>query len=379
MRALEIILLFFVTILPFVKRQSIKKIPKKYWILSICLLMILHFSVEGWRWQMTPAYLLMVILIWRMYVIDINKPYKLTFRRGLGYLGLIMLLIVGWILPILLPVFSLPEPTGAYKVGTKWIHVKTDQDEVITKDPNDKRELMVKIWYPSTTTVSGKREPYVDQANRLGFINKYSMGFLPSFTINYLDRVKTHVYEDITIAKETFPVLIFSHGYGSKSTGYYALLTEIASQGYVIINMTHTYESLGATFPDGTMKFFDYEYQSNESKESMKHITPIKDAFSANISFEERHAILRKASKGYFVSDMVERWSNDMVDIIDLLENWNDKGFFKERLDLNKIGVFGHSRGGGAAGQVMIKDHRIKAAANLDGIQWGGNDGYYLP
>ena len=50
---------------------------------------------------------------------------------------------------------------------------------------------------------------------------------------------------------------------------------------------------------------------------------------------------------------------------LDQLENWNENGFLKNRLDLDKIGVFGHSRGGGAAGQLTIKDTRIKAAVNI--------------
>ncbi|WP_299213267.1 hypothetical protein [uncultured Aquimarina sp.] len=371
MRVLEIILLIFVTILPFVKRQSIKEIPKKYWITSLCVVMVLHLSVEGWRWQMIPGYLLIVILIWRMYLVYVNKPFKLTLRRGLGYLGLIMLLIVGWILPIVLPVFSLPEPTGAYSVGSKWIHIQTDREELITKDSLDKRELMVKVWYPTKHISDVKRETYIDDANRIGFIKKYSMGVLPPFTINYLDRIKTDVYLDAPIQKETFPVLIFSPGYGSMSSGYYSLLTEIVSHGYIIINVTHTYESLGTTFPDGTMKFFDYDYQSREDAGSMEHITPIKNAFLRDISFDERHRIIREASKDYVVTKIVKRWSNDLVSVIDILENRNDNGFFKDRLDLNKIGVFGHSRGGGAAGQATITDNRIKAAANIDGIQWG--------
>ncbi|WP_299433663.1 hypothetical protein [uncultured Aquimarina sp.] len=348
-----------------------KVIPKKYWIISIWVVLILHLSVEGWRWQMIPGYFLVLILMCRMYVVNINKPFKLTFVRGLGYSSLIMLLIVGWISPIVLPVFSLPEPTGAYSVGSKWIHIQTDREELITKDSLDKRELMVKVWYPTKHISDVKRETYIDDANRIGFIKKYSMGVLPPFTINYLDRIKTDVYPDVPIEKETFPVLIFSPGYGSMSSGYYSLLTEIASHGYIIINVTHTYESLGTTFPDGTMKFFDYDYQSREDAGSMEHITPIKNAFLQDIPFDERHRIIREASKDYVVTKIVKRWSNDLVSVIDILENCNDNGFFKDRLDLDKIGVFGHSRGGGAAGQATITDNRIKAAANIDGIQWG--------
>lgn len=353
------------------KRPLLRIVSKRYTIYFLLVLMVLHLLIDGWRWQMFPAYVIMTILIWRINRIDFMKTVKPTFIRVFGYLLLVLVLVVGWFLPQVLPVFSLPKPTGIYQVGSKWIHVKTDLDEVITKDPFDKRELMVKMWFPTDDISKGEREPYVDEANRLGFIRKYSMGILPSWTINYLDRVKTYVYEGVPIAQQKFPVLIFSPGYGSKSTGYYALLSELASHGYIIVNVSHTYESLGTTFPDGTQFFFDYDYQYERDATSMEHILAIKEAFSKDISFEERHKIVREASKDYFVTHIVERWSKDLISVINHLEKLNNDGFFKDRLDLDKIGAFGHSRGGGAAGQTALKDKRVKAAANIDGIQWG--------
>jgi predicted dienelactone hydrolase len=59
------------------------------------------------------------------------------------------------------------------------------------------------------------------------------------------------------------------------------------------------------------------------------------------------------------------------VDVVDELDEWNDTGFFKGKLDLSNVGVFGHSRGGGAAGESLLIDSKIKAVANIDGVQWG--------
>ncbi|WP_378180578.1 alpha/beta hydrolase family protein [Aquimarina sp. SS2-1] len=371
MTTFEMFLLFTVTIIPFIKRPLIKKIRKKYIPYFLLLLFLLHILIDNWRWQMIPAYALIFLLIYRVQRIRVVKVPKLTFSRAFGYISFLVILSVAWFLPLFLPIFSLPEPTGTYHVGSKWIDIKTNRDEVITTDPLDKRELMVKMWYPTDKISEEKREPYVDQANRLGFINKYSMGILPSFTINYLDRIKTNVYQEAAISNGAFPVLIFSPGYGSISTGYYAMLTEIASHGYIVANVSHTYESLGTSFPDGTMKFFDYEYQYQEEVSSIEHIMAIKNAFSDSISFDNGHKIIREASKDYFVTHIVERWSKDLISVIDQLKSMNTDAFFKDHIDLDRIGVFGHSRGGGAAGQTALKDDRIKVAANIDGIQWG--------
>ncbi|MEJ2003966.1 MAG: hypothetical protein P8X57_03160, partial [Cyclobacteriaceae bacterium] len=178
-----------------------------------------------------------------------------------------------------------------------------------------------------------------------------------------------------------FPVLIFSHGYGSKATGYYGLLTEIASQGYVIINMNHTYESLGTTFPDGRTAYFDFNFQQEISKGGMEAVEPVIDAFANGMSYEKRHPIVRNAVKSYFEGGIQDRWAADIKYIIDMLENWNREGFLQGKLDLEKTGVIGHSVGGGTAGNIAMKDKRIKAVVNLDGIQWGNqiDSIYHIP
>ncbi len=175
--------------------------------------------------------------------------------------------------------------------------------------------------------------------------------------------------------------MLFSHGYGSKATGYYALLTEIASQGYVIVNMNHTYESLGSTFPDGTKKYFDYGYQAESNTETMSIIQPLVDAFKDGLDYDTRHPIIREVVKKYVEVDIQDRWASDMIETLDLIEQWNTKGFFRGKFNLEKLGVFGHSVGGGSAGNLAMKDSRIKAAVNLDGIQWGDmiDTTYHVP
>ncbi|MGB3786915.1 MAG: hypothetical protein WA949_02820, partial [Phormidesmis sp.] len=65
---------------------------------------------------------------------------------GLGILGL----TVSVVLPIALPVFRFPYPSGSYKIGTLTYHwVDTNRPEVFSTDPNARRELMVQIWYPA--------------------------------------------------------------------------------------------------------------------------------------------------------------------------------------------------------------------------------------
>jgi len=369
MRIIEIILLLTVTVLPFIKRKIAYKTPSNYILIGLGLLLSLHLIFEGWRWQMTPSYLLLIILGWRVIVVDVTNKPRLSAIRIIGYIGLILIAAIGWVLPSVLPVFDLPETKGQYEVGSRLIFHESDMDETITEDPSDKRNLMFKIWYPSQSDVSGlKSEKYLDQAGREGFATKYG---LPASALNYLDRIETNVYKDIPIADGDFPVLIFSHGYGSNAYGYYSLLAELTSQGYIIINMNHTYESLGSTFPNSDKKFFDYDFQYRESNNTMAEVEPLIQSFKDGLSYEERHPIVRKSVVTYYRGPAQGRWVQDMIYTIDLLESWNSSGFLQGKLDLDRLGVFGHSHGGGSAGTVPIRDSRVKAAANIDGISWG--------
>lgn len=379
MRFFEILLLVVVTILPFVKRPVIRRVRPDYLLILLGVLLVLHLVLEGWRWQMIPAYLLVLIVAWRVKAAYPAHKVRLSFARVIGFLGIAALILPGWVLPIALPVFSLPEPRGPYRVGTELVYMKTDRDETITKDPSDKRELLYKIWYPSEADVSGMDgEHYVDKGSRAGFATKYG---LPPSALNYLDRVETYAYAGIPVAEKQFPVLIFSHGYGSKATGYYALLTELASHGYVIINMNHTYESLGVTLPDGSVKYFDYGYQQEISAGAMEVVEPIITAFKQDLTYEERHPIVRESIKDYFEGRIEDRWAEDMLYTIDLLAEWNSRGLLKGRLDLDAVGVIGHSVGGGSVGKVAMRDSRVRAAVNLDGIQWGDmiDSSYHIP
>ena len=367
MQFFEIVLIIISTAYVGFSRFINKKLSKKYLLFLLVLTIALQLIFNGFRLQMIPAYLISLIAIVTALMHKVHKPKIIV--SVLKTIGMLVMLALSIIPPSILPVFELPEPRGPYKVGTELIHVKTDRNEIITKDLNDKRELLYKIWYPSESHVlSLKGEKYLDQASRIGFASIY--GFPPAL-LNHLDIVKTFAYNDIPVADGRFPVLIFSHGYASQATGYYALLTELASQGYVIINMNHTYESFGVTFPDGEMTFFDFDFAREISKESMKMEEAIEKASEKDLDFEDGHLIIKNAMKNYYKAEMQVRWADDIIFTIDLLKQWNAKGLLKDKIDIDRIGVFGHSAGGGTSANVAIMDSRVKAAANLDGIAWG--------
>lgn len=367
MKLFEIILLLFTGLLPFICAS--KKVSRWRYHLVILLvgLFLAHFTLEGLRWQMSPIYLTSIIGLFIL--LQGYKYYKGNwFRKFASGFFLFLMLILGYALSTILPIFNFSTPTGEYAVGSQYLHLISEEDEVITNEIGDKRELILKVWYPAKITTE-KKETYLNESERAGLAKKYG---LPSWALNYLDKVETNTYENAKIYDDKFPILIFSHGYYSNATGYQALLEEIVSQGFIVININHTYESVGAPFPNGEMKFYDSEFDSNNNTEEMaKMIWLAMEDFKKAENLEQKSEAIDSTLKNYFAADINERWAKDFDLVVATLSLWEKSSFLSGHVDTTKIGAFGHSQGGGAASQALLDNPKVKAGVNLDGAQWG--------
>lgn len=277
------LVLILITTLYFILNKTIKTHIKPAYLLSLLVVvLVLQLVFNGYRWQMIPAYIIWLIALISALKGTGKKP-RLIFSL-LKSLGILILVSLSLALPLLLPVFELPQTRGSYKVGTHDMCLELEREEGITADKTDKRRLMIKAWYPSNET-NENEDPYIDAAGRKGFAQKY--GLAPAM-LNYLEKVKTEVYRDVAIAPERFPVLIFSHGYNSKANGYYALIKEWVSQGYIVLGINHTYESTGSSFPEGNEAYFDYAYAAQIEAGSWEKIQPAIQTFREGIGFEAR-------------------------------------------------------------------------------------------
>ncbi|MFY9241817.1 MAG: hypothetical protein WAO74_02185 [Polaribacter sp.] len=368
MRTLEIFLLLLC--FAFIIYLSIRKVKtyKKIELAIVLGSLASHFILEGFRWQMIPIYVLLLIIAFCIY-----KGYSILkgnwFFKIIKIVFLLILLFLGFGIPTALPIFELPKTTGKYKIGSQYIHLKTDKEETITENPDDKRELMIKIWYPAIIKNENK-EPYLNDGDRFSFAKKYG---LPKRTFTYLNHVETNTYVKPEVANEKFPILIFSHGSYSKASGYYSIIEEIVSHGYIVLNINHTYESTGTLFPDGTLKLYNQEYDQKfiSNQQTAELAWKMQQDYVNATTEQERFKASYSALKNYIPGVISKRWSKDISTIIDELENWNKNSFLANHLDVSKIGVFGHSQGGTSVAQSILNDSRVNAGVNLDGVQWG--------
>jgi hypothetical protein len=65
-------------------------------------------------------------------------------------------------------------------------------------------------------------------------------------------------------------------------------------------------------------------------------------------------------------------WVGDIRFVLDEMTRLNaEDALLAGTMDLSRVGVFGHSFGGGAAAEVLYQDERFAAAINLDGTLFG--------
>ncbi|MEP7189990.1 MAG: carboxylic ester hydrolase, partial [Roseiflexaceae bacterium] len=261
MRLLEILLslanllAFFVVALPLPRRVF----WMRYWVPLVLLIVVAQVLAEGPRWQMVPAYALtgLFSLVWLLQnSLPAGGPtaHILTNRLvmglgvGLGGLGLVIAIA----LPIILPVFRFPKPSGPYAIGTVTYHwVDASRPEVFSTDPNAQRELMVQIWYPAKPGAASAQSPYLQDSDAVTTALA-RLHNVPDFAFQHLTYVTTRAAETMPVADDmpSYPVLIFLEGL----TGYRQMNTfqveELVSHGYIVVGIDQPGAAATVVFPD---------------------------------------------------------------------------------------------------------------------------------
>jgi predicted dienelactone hydrolase len=297
--------------------------------------------VEGPRWQMVPAYALggLFFLIWLVRLVRNSKPAGRPAGRrwinrlaaglgiGLGILGL----AVSTTLPIVLPVFRFPHPTGPYDVGTLTYHwVDAARPEVFTANPDDRRELMVQIWYPAKPARSSPRAAYIPDAEVVApALARFAK--LPDFTLGHLKYVTTNAVASAPVADDqpSYPVLVLLVGLGGYRQVYTFQVEEMVSHGYIVAAIDQPYAATMVVFPDGRRVAYDTRMEP-------PHRQPGYDPDTA-----PAHSAFADARIPYLAQD-----ASFTLDRLAALNQADPNGILTGRLDLQHAGLFGQSLGG---------------------------------
>jgi predicted dienelactone hydrolase len=304
------------------------------------LIFALHAALEGLRVQMLPAYVLTVLVLALQASALSGAPERQSVigRIGAGALALLVILngiIAGWLFGI--PV--LPQATGAYAVGVT--------QRLLTDSARD-RSLMATLWYPAAQ--AGAPSALIPNPDETA-IAVSDFFALPAVLLQHIRYITLPATENAPLlASDTpFPVLVFSHGLGGLRSQAASLLQNFASHGYVVLAIDHTYAAAVTVPTGGDPIYFDLSHfgLANDLEGE-----PYRIGLDANV---------------------FPVWVADQQFAYDTLEAWNsDDQLLAGRLDLTRIGSFGHSFGGATSAEICRIDERCQAAIDLDGYPFGG-------
>jgi dienelactone hydrolase len=278
--------------------------------------------------------------------------------------------------------FDLPAPTGRYAVGTTVWRLTDHSRPDPFSSAGGARQVEVLAWYPAAPTRGAERAPYLREG--LAEVRAFARGFGAETVYDSLAGVRTHAETDASVAAtpQRLPVLVFSHGYTGIPSAYTALLEDLASHGYAVLSIVHPYEASAATLPDGrVVTMLD---------ESGRPAAPLAEVFAEWREEDQTMAAVTRAAqhdeqlrllRGYLskiprTEAALRRWVDDtrfVLDRVPDLDRQSPAGRLAGRLDLSRLGAFGHSMGGVTAAQFCVEETRCRAGLNLDGIpQYGG-------
>jgi dienelactone hydrolase len=228
------------------------------------------------------------------------------------------------------PTPYLPEPTGPYPAGTTslWL-TDTSRPDPWAAGVNA-RELMVSVWYPAVPA-GGPRARYMTPAESGLHLTSRGITSIPPDT---LSTTRTKAVSDARPAgaERSLPLVVLSPGFTNSRSSLTALAEDLASHGYVVAGIDHTYESHATAFPDGRVTTCLAREAPGRGNEEV--------------------AAGRAADVGFVLDELTGAQPA-----------WPGAGL----IDPSAMAMAGHSAGGAAAIAAMLADSRIRAGIDMDG------------
>ena len=275
---------------------------------------------------------------------------------------------------------TIPAPTGPYALGTTSLHlVDHSRNDPYWQTPHS-RELMVSVWYPAVRAVAVRRPkaPWMSP-NLLSYYRpaleealSRTLGGCPPeippgncpvppgsslssdpVSLAAVDFPVTHAAPDAPVDQSggKYPVVFFAPAHEDMREQGTALAEDLASHGYIVVTIDATYEAFGVEFPDGRVEL---ECQRNPRPELVDCL-----------SMEGRKGLKLRRMDAQFVLDQLTalaRWGVNP----DAEQRELPPGLHAS-MNLDEIGIYGHSMGGAVATHAMANDRRFDAGINLDG------------
>ena len=145
------------------------------------------------------------------------------------------------------PALALAKPTGDRPVGTTALYLKDTSraDPWVPSVPY--RELMVSLFYPATSA-NGPKKQFMSEAEAKAVFDEAGIKGIPP---SVMTTVRTDAVVDAKPAGRGLPAVVLSPGFKRPRAELTSLSEDLASHGYLVVLVDHTYENVATTFPDG--------------------------------------------------------------------------------------------------------------------------------
>ncbi|NRQ37764.1 alpha/beta hydrolase [Nonomuraea sp. NN258] len=230
------------------------------------------------------------------------------------------------------PALVLTAPTGPHPVGTTSLHLVDGSRPDPWVPERAERELMVSLWYPARTA-HGRRAPYLTEREAELLLREQYIEGIPA---EALSRARTNAVTGAPpLGRDrSLPLVILSPGSAAPRATLTTLAEDLASRGYVVAGIDHTYESSGTTFPDG------------------RTATCVACRLTDEPGLGQKATRVRAADASFVLDRLLgpgPAWPGARL------------------IDPSRIAMVGHSLGGASAAWTMLTDARVRAGVNLDG------------
>ncbi|MFD1540494.1 alpha/beta hydrolase family protein [Nonomuraea guangzhouensis] len=194
------------------------------------------------------------------------------------------------------------------------------------------RELMVSLWYPAKSPGRQRAQYLTPKESEL----LLKEGKITGVPYDVLSKTRTNAFTDAKPAgrKHGQPLVVLSPGFKKARGTLTGLAEDLASRGYVVAAIGHTYENVGQSFPDGRVT--TCVPCVGDHDESL--FTKMSKVRAADVSF-----------------------------VLDQLTGRHPKAKGASLIDPSRIAMAGHSAGGAGVIAALLKDSRIRAGIDIDG------------
>ncbi|MCL4755552.1 MAG: hypothetical protein KJ015_35700 [Myxococcales bacterium] len=239
---------------------------------------------------------------------------------------------------------ALPPLTGSHLIGVqRRTLTDTSREEEATSVSGDSRRITVKFWYPSDSCSTAPRAPYTTPTEAQ-YYQPVSMNGAPS---GWQEGIHTNSRDAPALepGASRFPIVIMSHGFKNVREAYTSFAEQLASHGFVVAAISHAYDTEVTEFSEGDYATFAPAFGK---------LPPPNQTLDSHIEVWVQDA-------KFVLNELAKLHLND------------EQGYFTGRLDLENVGIFGHSYGGATAARACIEDARFDAGMNMDGTFFGPN------